>query len=89
VLHYLAIWWYYKAAKKITHVHESPIYHYTQFPHPFVITYSGRKYSQILFGQTMHTIQKNTEALIDVSKEVGLEVNTKKSKYMLQGKVMT
>jgi hypothetical protein len=25
--------------QKITHAHESPFYHYTQLPHPFVITY--------------------------------------------------
>jgi ribosomal protein S2 len=29
------------------------------------------------------TIKKNMETLIDSSKEVGLEVNTKKTKYML------
>jgi hypothetical protein len=28
-------------------------------------------------------IQKNTEALLDASKEVGLEVNSEKTKYML------
>jgi hypothetical protein len=28
-------------------------------------------------------IQKNTEALLDVGKEVGFEVNSKKTKYML------
>jgi hypothetical protein len=37
--------------QKITHAHESPYYHYTQFPHPFAITYRGKKYSRILFGQ--------------------------------------
>jgi hypothetical protein len=30
-----------------------------------------------------YTIMKNTEALIDASKEVGLEVKTEKTKYML------
>jgi hypothetical protein len=29
------------------------------------------------------TIKKNTETLIDGSKEVGLEINIEKSKYML------
>jgi hypothetical protein len=29
------------------------------------------------------TIKKNTETLIDASKEVGLEVNARKTKYML------
>jgi hypothetical protein len=31
----------------------------------------------------MDTIKKNTQILIDASKEVGREVNTKKTKYML------
>jgi hypothetical protein len=31
----------------------------------------------------MIIIKKNTETLIDTSKEVGLEVNAEKSKYML------
>jgi hypothetical protein len=29
--------------KKIMHVHDSPFYHYTQFPHYFAITYRGKK----------------------------------------------
>jgi ribosomal protein S2 len=32
---------------------------------------------------TIYTIQKNTEAVLDTSKEVGLEVNSEKTKYML------
>jgi hypothetical protein len=32
------------------------------------------------------TIQKNTEALLDTSKEVGLEVNPEKTKYMLMSR---
>ena len=31
---------------------------------------------------SVHTIKKNTEALIVVSKEIGLEVNVDKTKYM-------
>jgi hypothetical protein len=31
----------------------------------------------------MDTINKNTETLIDASKEVGLKVNVEKTKYML------
>jgi hypothetical protein len=31
----------------------------------------------------MNIMKKNTEALIAASKEVGLEINTKKTKYML------
>jgi hypothetical protein len=37
--------------QKITHAHESPFYHCAQFPHPFAITYRGKKYSRINFGQ--------------------------------------
>jgi hypothetical protein len=36
-----------------------------------------------LLGDNIDTIKKNTEFLIDTSKEVGLEVNTEKTKYML------
>jgi hypothetical protein len=35
-----------------------------------------------LLGDNIDTIKKNTETLIDTSKEVGLEVNTEKTKYM-------
>jgi hypothetical protein len=36
-----------------------------------------------LLGENIDTIKKNTETLIDANKEVGLEVNTEKTKYML------
>jgi hypothetical protein len=36
-----------------------------------------------LLGDNIHTINKNTEILIDASKEVGLDVNVEKTKYML------
>jgi ribosomal protein S2 len=36
-----------------------------------------------LLGDNMDTMKKNMETLIDTSKEVGQEVNTKKAKYML------
>jgi hypothetical protein len=34
-------------------------------------------------GDNIDTTKKNTETVIDASKDVGLEVNTEKSKYML------
>jgi hypothetical protein len=36
-----------------------------------------------LLGDNIDSIKKNTHTLVDVSKEVGLEVNTEKNKYML------
>jgi hypothetical protein len=36
-----------------------------------------------LLGDNTDTIKKNTETLIDASKEVGLEINIEKTKYML------
>jgi hypothetical protein len=34
-------------------------------------------------GENIHTIQKNTKALLDASKEVCLEVNPEKTNYLL------
>jgi hypothetical protein len=36
-----------------------------------------------LLGDNIDTIKKNTQTLIDTSKEIGLEVNTEKIEYML------
>jgi hypothetical protein len=36
-----------------------------------------------LLRDIIDTIKKNTESLTDASKEVGLEINVEKSKYML------
>jgi hypothetical protein len=40
-------------------------------------------YDVNLLGDNIDTIKKNTETFIDPGKEVGLEVNTEKTKYML------
>jgi hypothetical protein len=36
-----------------------------------------------LLGDNIYTINKNTEALIDASEEVSLEINVEETKYML------
>jgi hypothetical protein len=36
-----------------------------------------------LLGDNLDTINKNTQTLIDANKEVGLEVNVEKTKFML------
>jgi hypothetical protein len=36
-----------------------------------------------LLGDNLNTIKKNMETLIHASKEVGLEINVEKAKYML------
>jgi hypothetical protein len=36
-----------------------------------------------LLGDNIDTIKKNTETLIDTSKNVGLEINVERTKYML------
>jgi hypothetical protein len=36
-----------------------------------------------ILGGSVHTIRKNTEALLITSKEIGLEVNAEKTKYMV------
>jgi hypothetical protein len=39
-----------------------------------------------IVGENIDTIQKITKALLDASKEVGLEVNSEKTKYMLMSR---
>ena len=35
-----------------------------------------------ILGGSVHTVQKNAEALVAATKEIGLEVNAHKTKYM-------
>jgi hypothetical protein len=42
-----------------------------------------------LLGDNVDTTKKNTETLIYVSKEIGLEINAKKAKYMLLFRLQT
>jgi hypothetical protein len=39
-----------------------------------------------LLGEIIHFIKKNAEALLDASKEIGLEVNSETSKYMFMSR---
>jgi predicted metal-dependent TIM-barrel fold hydrolase len=40
-----------------------------------------------ILGGSVHTVKENAEALIVASKEIGLEVNADKSKYMVMSQI--
>jgi hypothetical protein len=42
-----------------------------------------------ILGESVHTIKKNAEALVDAGKESGLGVNTDKTKYMVMSRDRT
>ena len=43
----------------------------------------------ILGGGSIHTVKENAEALVDAAKEIGLEVNADKTKYMVMSREQT
>jgi uncharacterized protein YoxC len=42
-----------------------------------------------LLGENINIIKKNVDALLDASKEIGLEVNSVKTKYMFMSRHQT
>jgi hypothetical protein len=39
-----------------------------------------------LLGDSVNTIKENTETLLEVSRDVGLEINAEKTKYMIMSR---
>ena len=39
-----------------------------------------------VFGGSIHTVRKNTEALVIASKEIGLKAHSERTKYMVMSK---
>ena len=42
--------------------------------------------SKLILGGSVHTVKENAEVLIVASKEIGLEVNADKTKYMFMSR---
>ena len=49
-------------------------------------TYHLLVYTDDILGGSVQTTQKNTETLLVTSKEIGLEVNTDKTKYVVMSR---
>jgi len=47
-----------------------------------LLVYAG----MLILGRSIHTIKENAEGLIVASKEIGLEVNADKTKYMVMSR---
>jgi len=39
-----------------------------------------------ILGRSVHTVKENAEALVVATKEIGLEVNASKTKYMIMSR---
>jgi hypothetical protein len=52
----------------------------------FVLIIGDRANDANKLGRSVHTINNNTEALVIASKEIGLEVNADKTKYMVMSR---
>ena len=47
---------------------------------------TGESYDVNILGGSVHTVKKNAEALAAATKEIGLEVNADKTKYMVMSR---